>query len=329
MRICVLGDGGWGTALAILLARKKYSVKLWGAFAGYLQFVRKKRENVKFLPGVKIPRSLALVEDLAVAVNRAELIVLAVPTQYTRSVLKNLKQYNLGSSNFLSVAKGIECKTTKRVSEIINDELGNVKLAVLSGPNIAYEVVRAIPSAAVCASSSRNLAAKIQNIFMTQTFRIYTHDDLIGVELAGALKNIIAIACGISDGLGFGTNTKAALLTRGLSEITRLGLFMGADYKTFSGLSGMGDLVTTCFSQNSRNRWLGEQIGKGKRLNAILDKTEMVIEGINTAKSAMRLAKCYKVKMPITTEVFKVLYQNKNPRNAVQALMLRAKKKEV
>jgi len=328
MRICVLGDGGWGTALAILLARKKYSVKLWGAFPGYLQFVKKKRENVKFLPGIKIPRSLGLVDDLAGAVNRAELIVLAVPTQYARSVLKKLKQYNLGSTNFLSVAKGIECKTTKRVSEIINDELGGVRLAVLSGPNIAYEVVRAIPSAAVCASTSRNLAAKIQNIFMTQTFRIYTHDDLTGVELAGALKNIIAIACGISDGLGFGTNTKAALLTRGLSEITRLGLLMGADYKTFSGLSGMGDLVTTCFSPNSRNRWLGEQLGKGKKLKTILNRTEMVIEGVNTTKSAIKLAKRYKVEMPITTEVFKVLYQNKNPRNAVQALMLRAKKKE-
>jgi glycerol-3-phosphate dehydrogenase (NAD(P)+) len=214
------------------------------------------------------------------------------------------------------------------MSEVIHDELGNIKLAVLSGPTIAHEVAREIPSTAVIASYDKNLRKYLQGIFMTERFRIYTNEDVIGVELGGSLKNIIAIACGISDGLGFGTNTKAALLSRGLVEISRLGQAMGAKVRTFSGLSGLGDLVTTCISPYSRNRFVGEQIGKGKTLKQIKAHMQMVAEGIPTAKSAYRLSLKYKVEMPIIREVYRVLYENKSPLKAVKDLMTREKKEE-
>ncbi len=328
MNISIIGDGGWGTALAILLCKKGTKVKVWGAFPKYIKFLRKKRVNVKFLPGVKIPQQIDFTENLKVALADAGLVVLAVPSQYMRKILKRIKRCQRLNLKLLSVTKGIENQTSKRMSEVITEELPRCKLAVLSGPNIAYEVARHIPSAAVCASNNKQLANMVQATLMRPTFRVYTHTDLIGVELAGALKNIIAIACGISDGLGFGTNTKAALLTRGLAEIARLGVAMGAKHKTFSGLSGMGDLVTTCLSKKSRNRSLGEQLGKGKSLKSILKRTEMVVEGIVTTKSAVKLALNYNVEMPITREVFNVLFLNKNPRDAVGSLMLRAKKKE-
>lgn len=328
-KISIIGDGGWGTTLAILLAKRGAKVSLWGVFPEYIKFLNKKRENIKFLPGIKIPRNVQITDDLEIAFNKASLVVLAVPSQYLRQTIRKFKKYNILKFNFLSVIKGIEYKTTLRMSEVIQEELGNVKIAVLSGPNIAPEVVRGIPSACVCASSLKSLMNFVQNEFMTEKFRVYTNNDLIGVELGGALKNIIAIACGISDGLGFGSNTKAALLTRGLAEITRLGVAMGAKSKTFSGLSGMGDLVTTCLSTKSRNRSLGEELGKGKRLAYVLKRTEMVIEGVATTKSAVKLALRYGVDMPITQEVYRVLYKNKSPLQAVKDLMQRAKKKEM
>lgn len=328
MKISVIGDGGWGTALALLLAKKGLNCVLWGVFPEYVNFLKRKRENVKFLPGIKIPSSIELTSDLEVALNKANIIILAVPAQYMRSVLKRMKKHNLRSANILSVTKGIEPKTKKRMSNVIFEELNRVRLGVLSGPNIAYEVAKGIPSASVCASKSTKFALQLQNIFMCSSFRVYTSRDLKGVEFAGAFKNIIAIACGISDGLGFGTNTKAALLTRGLAEITRLGVALGAQYKTFSGLSGMGDLVTTCMSKRSRNRWLGEELGKGKDLNTVLKKTEMVIEGVPTTKIALNLAKELKICVPITGEVYQVLFNNKSPQAALNSLMLRQRKKE-
>ncbi|MDD5746686.1 MAG: NAD(P)-dependent glycerol-3-phosphate dehydrogenase [Candidatus Omnitrophica bacterium] len=329
MKIAIIGDGGWGTALAIMLSTKKYRISVWSVDPGYAAVLNAKRENLKFLPGVAIPPGVDFSGDLEQVLRDKDMVILAVPSMYMRDVLKKIKQYPLGNRNFLSVTKGFECATTQRMSEVIREELGMVRLAVLSGPNIAFEVARGVPSAAVCASHNVSVAAAVQEALMTPVFRVYTSSDVLGVELAGSLKNIIAIGCGISDGLGFGTNTKAALLTRGLAEISRLGVSLGGRYKTFSGLSGMGDLVTTCLSSKSRNRWLGEELGKGKKMRQILASTEMVIEGVSAAKTALKIAKRQDVVMPITQEVYRVMFRNKSPVAALRSLMLREKKKEI
>jgi len=327
--IAVLGDGGWGTTLAIMLAKKGLEVSIWGAFVDYTSYLDKKRVNSRFLPGVAIPKNIKITSDIASALEGKQLVVLAVPSQYMRSVLEKIKESGLGQGvTYVSVSKGIEIKSLKTMSALIREELGNVKLAVLSGPTIANEVVRGIPTAAVIASKDKRLRKELQCLFMGKRFRVYTNDDLIGVELAGALKNIIAIACGISDGLGFGTNTKAALLSRGLAEIARLGVAMGARRRTFSGISGLGDLVTTCISSQSRNRFVGEQIGKGKSLREIRAHMRMVAEGVPTAKSAYLLGLKYKVELPITSEVYRILYKNKPALKAVGDLMARQGKEE-
>lgn len=329
INISILGDGGWGTTLAIMLSQKKFKVSLWGAFADYVSYLNKKRLNSKFLPGIKIPKDIQITHDLKRALKDKQVIILAVPSQYLRRVLKKVKLCdNFHELTYLSVAKGIELQTLKRMSEVIHEELGNVKLAVLSGPTIAHEAAQGIPTTCVIASHDENLRKYLQGIFMTERFRVYTNEDVIGVELGGSLKNIIAIACGISDGLGFGTNTKAALLSRGLVEISRLGHAMGANVSTFSGISGLGDLVTTCISRYSRNRFVGEQIGKGKTLKQVIDHMQMVAEGVPTAKSAYALSRKYNVDMPITKEVYGVLYKNKSPLRAVKDLMTRKKKEE-
>jgi glycerol-3-phosphate dehydrogenase (NAD(P)+) len=327
--IAVLGDGGWGTTLAVLLSHKGFNTSLWGAFPDYASYLDKKRVNTKFLPGVRIPRQVMITHDLSAAVDGRDLVIVAIPSQYLRSVLGKLKNSNYPrNAVYLSVTKGIEIKTLKRISELIKEELNVAKVAVLSGPTIAWEVAKGIPTTAVVASGSVALRKYLQAVFMTDRFRIYTNSDITGVELGGSLKNVIAIACGISDGLGFGTNTKAALLARGLAEITRLGKAMGARAGTFSGISGLGDLVTTCVSTHSRNRFVGEQIGKGKTLKQIKSHMEMVAEGVPTAKSAYELSLKYKVDMPITKEVYAVLYNNKSPIKAVRDLMAREKKEE-
>ncbi|MFH0913350.1 MAG: NAD(P)H-dependent glycerol-3-phosphate dehydrogenase [Candidatus Omnitrophota bacterium] len=327
--VAVLGDGGWGTTLAILLHQKGFKVNLWGVFRDYVSYLDKKRINTKFLPQVKIPVGIEITADLSTALSDSDLIIFAAPSQYLRKILKRVKQNDSPKDKiYLSVTKGIEMGTLKRMSEVMRQELGSVKLAVLSGPTVAHEVALGIPSAAVVASGDKGLRRYLQGIFMTERFRIYTNDDVIGVELGGSLKNIIAIACGISDGLGFGTNTKAALLSRGLAEISRLGVTMGARVKTFSGISGLGDLVTTCISPYSRNRFVGEQIGKGKSLRQITGRMQMIAEGIPTTKSAYALSLKYKVEMPIIKEVYAVLYKNKSPQKAVQDLMTREKKEE-
>ena len=329
LNIVILGDGGWGTTLAILLQRKGFAVTLWGAFAGYVSHMHKKNINTKFLPGVLIPKETEITHDLKRAINGKELVIFAIPSQYLRKILRKIKQSNYNhNAIFLSVSKGLELGSLKRASQIIRDELGNVKLAVLSGPTIAQEVAHRIPTVAVVASGDEKLRKFLQNIFITERFRIYTNPDVIGVELGGSLKNVIAIACGISDGLKFGTNTKAALLCRGLAEISRLGFAMGAKKETFSGISGLGDLVTTCISPYSRNRFVGEEIGKGKTLRQIKARMQMVAEGVPTAKSAYALSLKYKVDMPITREVYKVLYKNKPPIKAFRELMRREKKEE-
>ncbi|MCX5697506.1 MAG: NAD(P)-dependent glycerol-3-phosphate dehydrogenase [Candidatus Omnitrophica bacterium] len=327
--ISVLGDGGWGTTLAILLYNKGLPVTLWGAFEDYSREINRTRVNKRFLPGIRIPSGIIITSNLKVALSGKDIIIFAIPSQYMRGVLKKIKKIgHPPKAIYLSVTKGIEIASLKRMSEIIKDELGNLKLAVLSGPTIAHELAKRLPTTAVISSRDKPLRKYLQNIFMTDTFRIYTNDDTVGVELGGSLKNVIAIACGISDGLGFGTNTKAALLSRGLCEISRLGEAMGAKKKTFSGLSGLGDLVTTCISPYSRNKFLGEQIAKGKTLHKIKSHMQMVAEGVPTAKSAYELSRKYKVDMPIIKEIYLVLYKNKKPRKAVEYLMARERKEE-
>jgi len=326
--IAIIGDGGWGTTLAVLLTGKGFDVTVWGIFPDYIELLKEKRENIKFLAGVKIPDATKFTSSLGEALRGKELVVLAVPSQFMRGVLMMAKLEDLSGKAFVSVTKGIENKTLKRMSEIINEVLGRQKVAVLSGPTIALEVANGVPTTAVVSSEDMALAKTVQDVFMTDKFRVYAANDVIGVEVGGSLKNIIAIAAGASDGLGFGANTKAALLTRGLVEIVRLGVAMGARKETFYGLSGLGDLTTTCVSQYSRNRWLGEEIGKGKKLKEILKETDMVVEGVATTKSAFDLAKKYKVEMPITSEIYRVLYENKNPKQAVHDLMTRSAKIE-
>lgn len=329
INIAVIGDGGWGTTLAVLLSKKGFNVSLWGAFKDYSSYLDKKRENVRFLPGIKIPSSIKITSDLEQAVTNKQLVVFAVPSQHIRKVLKKLKKFDYPKKAiYLSVTKGIEIHSLKRISEIMAQELGHIRLAVLSGPTIATEVALGKPTTAVIASRDKHAREFLQGIFMTERFRIYTNSDVAGVELGGSLKNVIAIACGISDGLKFGTNTKAAILSRGLAEISRLGVAMGAKQETFSGISGLGDLVTTCISQHSRNRFVGENIGKGKKLSQIRSSMQMVAEGVPTTKSAYRLSLKYKVSMPITKEVYSVLYKDKSPLKAVKDLMTREKKEE-
>lgn len=327
-KIAVIGDGGWGTTLAVLLSHKGYPVTLWSVSKDYAQVLAKNRTNPKFLPGIKIPGEIDITSDINKAVRNKEIVVLAVPSQYTRKVLKKIKRNFSKKIIFLSVIKGIETGSCKRISEIIHQELGQINLAVLSGATIAHEVARGIPTTAVVASVDIKIRKAIQKIFSTERFRVYTNSDVVGVELAGSLKNIIAIACGVSDGLGFGTNTKAAILTRGLAEISRLGKAMGAKLKTFSGISGLGDLVTTCISKQSRNRMVGELIGKGKTLKQIRSHMQMVAEGIPTAKGAYALSLKYKIDMPITKEIYSLLYLHKSPRQAVKDLMGRKNKEE-
>ncbi len=327
-KIAVLGDGGWGTTLAILLAKKGYPVSLWSAFSDYAQFLQKRRENVKFLPQFKIPQTVDITADAKEAVRCAATVVVAIPSQFVRKTLSKFKDINFSGCIVVSAVKGIENKSLKRISEIIKEESSADKVCVLSGPTIALEVAKEIPTSAVIACQSTAIAEKVQDIFITERFRVYTSTDVAGVELGGSLKNIIAIAAGISDGLGFGTNAKAALFTRGLVEIKRLGMAMGAQEETFDGLSGIGDLMTTCISPYSRNRHVGEEIAQGKTLTEIVQGMEQIAEGIYTAESAYQLAKKYNIQMPITEQVYKVLFENKNPLQAVTDLMTRERKRE-
>jgi len=323
--IAILGDGGWGTTIALLLSSKGYDVTLWGAFPDYIALLKKERVNSKFLPGIKIPAGIHLTSEVN-DIPADAMAVIAVPSKYLRETMAKFKDKISGS--VVSLTKGIEMETLKMPSEIIKSVLGVEDIAVLSGPSISFEVARGLPTTVVAASASKVLAGEVQRTFTVPHFRVYSSLDLIGVELGGALKNIIAIAAGISDGMGFGANTKAALLTRGLVEIIRLGVKMGARKETFFGLSGIGDLATTCMSPHSRNRSLGEEIGKGKKLKEVLNNTEMIVEGITTAKSAYALSRKVGVEMPIAEKIYKVLYEDKEPREAVKELMTRAPKPE-
>ena len=328
-RVTVVGDGGWGTALAVLLAGKGHAVQLWGAFPDYVAAMREQRENVKFLPGVSLPEAIELVDDLAAAVAGADLVVAAVPTQFVRGVLARLGGAWPRGTPVVSVAKGIENHTLLRPSQIVTDTLGRTPVAALSGPSHAEEVARGLPTTVAVASRNAPLARHAQRLFMTERFRVYTNRDIVGVELGGAVKNVIAIASGICDGLGLGDNAKAALLTRGLAEMIRLGVAMGARRDTFAGLAGMGDLITTCMSPYGRNRSVGVQIGQGRKVKDILAGMEQVAEGVRTTLSVRELARRHGVEMPIADQVCRVLFRGKGAARAVSDLMRRAAKDEV
>ncbi|PIQ82694.1 MAG: glycerol-3-phosphate dehydrogenase [Candidatus Omnitrophica bacterium CG11_big_fil_rev_8_21_14_0_20_64_10] len=327
-RITVLGDGGWGTCLSLLLSQKGHSVTLWGAFPEQIEAVRRSRENEKFLPGVHLPDDLKLTADWEEGLRGAEVIVVAVPSRYLSEVLKRAKPGAWDAATVVSVVKGVEPDSLLRMSELIRQAVEVKKLAVLSGPTIAYEVARGVPTTAVAASADPALARETQELFTTERFRIYTSADVAGVELGGALKNVIAIACGISDGMGFGSNSKAALVTRGIVEMARLGVALGAKQETFWGLSGLGDLITTCFSLHSRNRMVGQRLGEGESLKEILGGMSQVAEGVTTARSAHGLAKKHGVEMPITESVYRILHEGKPPLEVVRDLMGRQPKPE-
>jgi glycerol-3-phosphate dehydrogenase (NAD(P)+) len=327
-KIAILGDGGWGTALSLLAERQGHPTMLWGTFPEYVKELKEKRENAKFLPGVKIPDSIQITSNIDEAIFFGDIVIIAIPTKYIRNVLFQFKRHDLSRKITVSVAKGVENKTLLMPSQIIRTFMPTAPLVILSGPSHAEEVSRKIPTCVVVASRDQESAKKVQNALMDESFRIYASSDPLGVEVGGALKNVIAIAGGICDGLELGDNTKAALLTRGLLEITRLGARMGAHSETFFGLSGLGDLITTCFSKYGRNRHVGEQIGRGKKISEVLSGMDMVAEGVETARSAYDLSQNYKVDMPITREVYQVLYEGKPAVRALEELMMRPAKDE-
>jgi glycerol-3-phosphate dehydrogenase (NAD(P)+) len=320
----ILGDGAWGTALALLLAQKpEHHVRLWSARADNGLLLQERRENVHLLPGVPIPPSILLTLDITAATQGADLWVAAIPTVYLRATLKRIAPDLPPAPAIVSLAKGLENGTFRRPSEILTELLGTEQVAILSGPSHAEEVSRGQPTSVVVAGRDMELICWIQQCFSSDRFRVYTNLDPIGVELGGALKNVIGIAAGISVGLGFGDNTRAALLTRGLVEMTRFGVSLGADPGTFTGLAGLGDLITTCVSEHGRNRRVGERLGRGETLAQILASMNMVAEGIWTARSVHERACQMGIEMPIIREVYRVLYENKDPLVAVNELMLR------
>jgi glycerol-3-phosphate dehydrogenase (NAD(P)+) len=324
-RVLVIGDGSWGTTLALHLARNGARVRMWSAFPDFAQELERTRENKRFLPGVPIPREIEITADPHRAADGIDLLVSVVPTQYLRGVALRFEDALSGSPPIVSATKGIEIETFKTPSQILSEVLGERPICVLTGPSHAEEVALQKPVALLAASSDAALAQRVQNVFSSTWFRVYTHNDPLGAELAGALKNVIAIAAGISDGLELGDNAKSALLTRGIVEIARYGRSRGASSRTFFGLAGLGDLVTTCCSKHSRNRAVGEAIGRGKQLSEVLAGMKMVAEGVWTAKALFGPeADLGEVQMPIAEQVHAVLFDGKNPREAVLDLMNRA-----
>jgi glycerol-3-phosphate dehydrogenase (NAD(P)+) len=336
VNIAILGGGSWAIALSVLLKGNAHAVRMWEFNKNDADMLRDRREHPQKLPGVKIPPDVIITNDMREALEGADCILCVVPSQTTRSTCRTLVAAADRSSidriqAWVVASKGIECGSLKLMTEVLAEEIPGLsldKLVVLSGPSLAAEVSRGIPTTVVAASKNTALAATIQKEFSTQTFRIYTNTDVVGVELAASVKNVIALAAGICDGLGLGDNTKGALLTRGMAEIVRLGNRMGAEEQTFFGLAGIGDLITTCISRHSRNRNLGELIASGLSLEQALKKMIMVAEGVETAKSAHALARKYNIEMPITTEVYKTLFEGKPVREAARDLMLRQARPE-
>lgn len=328
-KIAVIGAGSWGTALAITLSNKGHEVKIWDVNKEHLQELRANRENVKYLPGIKFNDNLQPVDTVEEAINDVRMVLFSAPAQHFRSALDNALPYISQDMIVVNVAKGIEQKTLKRMSEIAHDKMANMKYVTLSGPSHAEEVGLGMPTTVVVASSDIKLAEYVQDIFITDKFRVYTSADVIGVELGGALKNIIALGAGISDGMGYGDNAKAAMMTRGIAEIARLGVKLGADVHTFSGLTGIGDLIVTCTSMHSRNRRCGIMIGEGMSPKEATAEVGMVVEGMFTTEAAYELAKREGVEMPITEGIYAVINNKIDARDAVNQLMTRDRKSEI
>lgn len=334
-RVTILGDGAMGTVCSMLLIQGGHQVTMWGAFEQSIERLLQDRDNSRLLPGVRVPNEVRLTANDADCFNGATMVLSAIPTQHVRKTWTRLKAHLPADVPIVSVAKGIETETLLRPTQIIADVLGHCvgrkrnELAALSGPNIAAELAKYLPGTAVAASENEDLAKRVQAAMTTQWFRVYTNRDLVGVELAGATKNVIAIAAGILDGLAAGNNAKSALVTRGLVEIMRLGVAMGAEPQTFAGLAGLGDLITTCVSPEGRNRTVGEQIGKGRKLADVLAKMDSVAEGVPTTKAVRELGRRYNVEMPITEEVFAILFENKDVIAALTELMTRDHKAEL
>jgi glycerol-3-phosphate dehydrogenase (NAD(P)+) len=332
-RIAVLGAGSWGTTLALLLDGNGHRVALWEYFSELAAAIAAKRRNERFLPGIRIPRSIRITDDLDGALDGASHVLFVTPSHTVRGVARAVAASPSfdRSLTVINASKGLEEKTLYRMSEVLAEELPQPasRIVGLLGPSHAEEVSRKMPTSVVVAGPSQAVLASIQTIFMNEYFRVYTNTDLIGVELGVSLKNTIAIAAGICDGLGFGDNTKAALLTRGLAEIKRLASRMGAREETLSGLAGIGDLIVTCMSRHSRNRHVGEQIGRGRKLPQVLAEMVMVAEGVKTTKAAVALSRRMRVELPIAEQVYRVLFYNKNPRKAIRDLMVRKAKREM
>lgn len=323
MKISVLGAGSWGTALAVLLSENEHEVTLWSIDKREVAMIDEKREQAEKLPGVRIPDRIVVTNDLEGSIAGRELLVLAVPSIFIRSTSKMMAPYVEDGQIIVNVAKGIEEHTLMNMTDVIEDEIHNARVGVLSGPSHAEEVGRRIPTTVVAGAHDQRTAEKIQDAFMNAYFRVYTSPDMVGIELGAALKNVIALAAGIVDGLGFGDNTKAALITRGITEITRLGIAMGGRAETFAGLSGIGDLIVTCTSTHSRNHNAGYLIGQGKSYQEAMDEVKMVVEGVYSAKAALALAKKYQVEVPITEQVNRVLFEDVPAMDAVPSLLLR------
>lgn len=326
--IGVVGAGSWGTAIAVLLSRKGYNVKLWDVNPERAKKLIVDRENKQYLPGVRFPNALAPTVKIEETLENAELVIFAAPAQQFRVALDNAIPYIKKDAKIVNLAKGLEQKTLLRMSEIAYEKVLSDNYAVLSGPSHAEEVGTEKPTTVVVASKSKETAQYVQDVFFSDNFRVYTSDDVIGVELGGALKNIIALGAGISDGMGFGDNAKAAMMTRGIAEISRLGVAMGADIHTFSGLSGVGDLIVTCTSMHSRNRRCGILIGEGKAVQQAVETVGMVVEGMYTTQAAYELAQKFDVDMPIVQGIYEIISKNASPNEIVKQLMLRDKKME-
>ncbi|MCL0075591.1 NAD(P)-dependent glycerol-3-phosphate dehydrogenase [Dehalococcoidia bacterium] len=330
-KVAVIGTTAWGTTLAVMLAARDMEVMIWARTEDEAARLNRDRENAAHLPAVSFPERLRATSSPAEVLERADLAILAVPSQTMRGNLNIIKRHLWESTLILNLSKGIEIETARRMSEVITDELGSSsdRIAVLSGPNFAREVVQGLPTATVIAAANIKFAERIQKTISSPNFRAYVNDDIVGVELAGALKNVIALATGMSDGLGYGDNSRAALITRGLAEITRLGVAAGARPLTFAGLAGIGDLVATCTSQLSRNRFVGQELARGRPLREITSSMSGIAEGVDTAAAARRLAHRLGVEMPVTEQVYRVLFEGLAVKEGVPALMERELKHEL
>lgn len=326
-RIGIIGSGTWGTALSILLCGNGHEVQVWSALPQEIAQLKETRIHPN-LPQVTLPEEIRLTDDLAEAVKDKDLLVLSVPSVFVRETARKMKDLVKQGQVIVNVAKGIEESTLMTLSQVIEEELPQAEVAVLSGPSHAEEVSRGLPTTCVAGAKHRSTAERIQGMFMSESFRVYTSPDVMGIELGGALKNVIALAAGIADGLGFGDNTKAALITRGIAEIARLGVVLGGKRETFSGLTGIGDLIVTCASMHSRNRRAGILMGQGKTMEEAMKEVHMVVEGVYSAKAALQLAKEHEVSMPIVEQVNGILFEGRPAKEAVLELMLRDKQIE-